>query len=243
MTLCVVATWNNSGTSLVCHVNVLSLFHKYKYQTPYKFLRIKKLFYILKLDLLTSFFFPLPPNFLQPPPFSPHSNGCPIRPTFRPILANHTISKPAGGVKKVTGVGGTTYEISVWLTLLRGRGKMLNGCGLLGSHPSWKITKNWGPWRETFLLDWSQVASLCGTPVVLFKRHEPTLPASPFWTKTNWGHWSFHLTTLWAIDWYDCVNTAGYRYVEKTCIFFVFFGIWAFFRRAFNSWEKDLTLF
>uniref|UniRef100_A0A3P9MF14 Palmitoyltransferase n=1 Tax=Oryzias latipes TaxID=8090 RepID=A0A3P9MF14_ORYLA len=35
------------------------------------------------------------------------------QPTFRPILANHTISKPAGGVKKVTGVGGTTYEISV----------------------------------------------------------------------------------------------------------------------------------
>lgn len=33
--------------------------------------------------------------------------------TSRPVLANHTISKPGGGVKKVTGVGGTTYEISV----------------------------------------------------------------------------------------------------------------------------------
>ncbi|XP_045887398.1 palmitoyltransferase ZDHHC5-B [Micropterus dolomieu] len=33
--------------------------------------------------------------------------------TSRPVLANHTTSKPAGGVKKVTGVGGTTYEISV----------------------------------------------------------------------------------------------------------------------------------
>ncbi|XP_061644190.1 palmitoyltransferase ZDHHC5-B [Phyllopteryx taeniolatus] len=31
----------------------------------------------------------------------------------RTILANHTTSKPGGGVKKVTGVGGTTYEISV----------------------------------------------------------------------------------------------------------------------------------
>ncbi|XP_061786616.1 palmitoyltransferase ZDHHC5-B [Nerophis lumbriciformis] len=31
----------------------------------------------------------------------------------RTILANHTSSKPGGGVKKVTGVGGTTYEISV----------------------------------------------------------------------------------------------------------------------------------
>uniref|UniRef100_A0A3P8SXW4 Palmitoyltransferase n=1 Tax=Amphiprion percula TaxID=161767 RepID=A0A3P8SXW4_AMPPE len=29
------------------------------------------------------------------------------------VLANHTTSKPGGGVKKVTGVGGTTYEISV----------------------------------------------------------------------------------------------------------------------------------
>ncbi|XP_031718602.1 palmitoyltransferase ZDHHC5 isoform X1 [Anarrhichthys ocellatus] len=33
--------------------------------------------------------------------------------TSRPVLANHTPSKPGGGVKKVTGVGGTTYEISV----------------------------------------------------------------------------------------------------------------------------------
>ncbi|XP_072251784.1 palmitoyltransferase ZDHHC5-B isoform X2 [Leuresthes tenuis] len=31
----------------------------------------------------------------------------------RPVLANHTTTKPGGGVKKVTGVGGTTYEISV----------------------------------------------------------------------------------------------------------------------------------
>ncbi|KAL6117614.1 zdhhc5 [Pungitius sinensis] len=31
----------------------------------------------------------------------------------RPVLANHTPTKPGGGVKKVTGVGGTTYEISV----------------------------------------------------------------------------------------------------------------------------------
>uniref|UniRef100_A0A3B5KZ25 Palmitoyltransferase n=1 Tax=Xiphophorus couchianus TaxID=32473 RepID=A0A3B5KZ25_9TELE len=40
------------------------------------------------------------------PPVSPPS-------TSRPALANHTTSKPVGGVKKVTGVGGTTYEISV----------------------------------------------------------------------------------------------------------------------------------
>ncbi|KAK9518110.1 hypothetical protein VZT92_023430 [Zoarces viviparus] len=33
--------------------------------------------------------------------------------TSRPVLANHAPSKPGGGVKKVTGVGGTTYEISV----------------------------------------------------------------------------------------------------------------------------------
>nr|XP_046151519.1 palmitoyltransferase ZDHHC5-B-like isoform X4 [Oncorhynchus gorbuscha] len=33
--------------------------------------------------------------------------------TSRPGLANHSTSKPGGGVKKVTGVGGTTYEISV----------------------------------------------------------------------------------------------------------------------------------
>uniref|UniRef100_A0A671UY03 Palmitoyltransferase n=1 Tax=Sparus aurata TaxID=8175 RepID=A0A671UY03_SPAAU len=47
----------------------------------------------------------------------PHSpplpDECPIRSTSRPVLANHTTSKPGGGVKKVTGVGGTTYEISV----------------------------------------------------------------------------------------------------------------------------------
>ncbi|CAL8330793.1 unnamed protein product [Gadus morhua 'NCC'] len=33
--------------------------------------------------------------------------------TSRPGSSNHGISKPGGGVKKVTGVGGTTYEISV----------------------------------------------------------------------------------------------------------------------------------
>nr|XP_015801552.2 palmitoyltransferase ZDHHC5-B [Nothobranchius furzeri] len=33
--------------------------------------------------------------------------------TSRPVLANHSTPKPGGGVKKVTGVGGTTYEISV----------------------------------------------------------------------------------------------------------------------------------
>uniref|UniRef100_A0A3Q1AZ86 Palmitoyltransferase n=1 Tax=Amphiprion ocellaris TaxID=80972 RepID=A0A3Q1AZ86_AMPOC len=62
-----------------------------------------------------------PPSFLSssliypPLPHScpSHPDGCPIRSTSRPVLANHTTSKPGGGVKKVTGVGGTTYEISV----------------------------------------------------------------------------------------------------------------------------------
>uniref|UniRef100_H2U512 Palmitoyltransferase n=1 Tax=Takifugu rubripes TaxID=31033 RepID=H2U512_TAKRU len=40
------------------------------------------------------------------PPISPPSIS-------RPALTNHSTSKPGGGVKKVTGVGGTTYEISV----------------------------------------------------------------------------------------------------------------------------------
>ncbi|KAM9795477.1 palmitoyltransferase ZDHHC5-B [Neosynchiropus ocellatus] len=35
------------------------------------------------------------------------------QPSSRMMMANHTTSKPGGGVKKVTGVGGTTYEISV----------------------------------------------------------------------------------------------------------------------------------
>uniref|UniRef100_A0A3Q3L0R3 Palmitoyltransferase n=1 Tax=Mastacembelus armatus TaxID=205130 RepID=A0A3Q3L0R3_9TELE len=60
------------------------------------------------------------PFLLCPPPICPlpHSSlplpdGCPIRSTSRTVLANHTTPKPGGGVKKVTGVGGTTYEISV----------------------------------------------------------------------------------------------------------------------------------
>uniref|UniRef100_A0A3Q3AIL6 Palmitoyltransferase n=1 Tax=Kryptolebias marmoratus TaxID=37003 RepID=A0A3Q3AIL6_KRYMA len=40
-------------------------------------------------------------------------NGRPLRPASRPVSANHSAPKPGGGVKKVTGVGGTTYEISV----------------------------------------------------------------------------------------------------------------------------------
>ncbi|XP_017283703.1 palmitoyltransferase ZDHHC5-B [Kryptolebias marmoratus] len=35
------------------------------------------------------------------------------QPASRPVSANHSAPKPGGGVKKVTGVGGTTYEISV----------------------------------------------------------------------------------------------------------------------------------
>uniref|UniRef100_A0A3Q3LXQ5 Palmitoyltransferase n=1 Tax=Labrus bergylta TaxID=56723 RepID=A0A3Q3LXQ5_9LABR len=54
---------------------------------------------------------------LIPNPSTPSSftlpNDCPIRSISRPVLANHTTAKPGGGVKKVTGVGGTTYEISV----------------------------------------------------------------------------------------------------------------------------------
>ncbi|CAL8354809.1 unnamed protein product [Merluccius merluccius] len=50
-----------------------------------------------------------------PLPYSTSPPLCcyPIRSTSRPGLANHATSKPGGGVKKVTGVGGTTYEISV----------------------------------------------------------------------------------------------------------------------------------
>lgn len=42
----------------------------------------------------------------------------PASSTIKQNVANHNTHshKPAGGVKKVTGVGGTTYEISVWLT-------------------------------------------------------------------------------------------------------------------------------
>lgn len=50
-------------------------------------------------------------SFLTPPPHLPCR---PISLILRPALANHTAPKPGGGVKKVTGVGGTTYEISVW---------------------------------------------------------------------------------------------------------------------------------
>uniref|UniRef100_I3JC11 Palmitoyltransferase n=1 Tax=Oreochromis niloticus TaxID=8128 RepID=I3JC11_ORENI len=62
-------------------------------------------------------------DFSSRPPRNPSSSSSspgarslepPVSPsTSRPVLANHTTSKPGGGVKKVTGVGGTTYEISV----------------------------------------------------------------------------------------------------------------------------------
>lgn len=44
----------------------------------------------------------------------PRPHRCSISSISRPALTNHSASKPGGGVKKVTGVGGTTYEISVW---------------------------------------------------------------------------------------------------------------------------------
>ncbi|KAI1887875.1 hypothetical protein AGOR_G00195000 [Albula goreensis] len=55
-----------------------------------------------------------------PPPSSPSSPSHPTSLSTRPGQANHSTPpshspahKPGGGVKKVTGVGGTTYEISV----------------------------------------------------------------------------------------------------------------------------------
>lgn len=68
---------------------------------------------------------PYPQSALPSPPL-PHY--CPIRSVSRPALTNHNTSKPGGGVKKVTGVGGTTYEISVWVT----------------GHPSWSVRRRWG---------------------------------------------------------------------------------------------------
>uniref|UniRef100_A0A8C8EVP7 Palmitoyltransferase n=1 Tax=Oncorhynchus tshawytscha TaxID=74940 RepID=A0A8C8EVP7_ONCTS len=66
---------------------------------------------IFDSDLLTSSLsLRHPICILTPPPFPA---DFPIRSTSRPGLANHSTSKPGGGVKKVTGVGGTTYEISV----------------------------------------------------------------------------------------------------------------------------------
>uniref|UniRef100_A0A8C5FIA6 Palmitoyltransferase n=1 Tax=Gadus morhua TaxID=8049 RepID=A0A8C5FIA6_GADMO len=58
---------------------------------------------------------PMSTSSTPPPPHSfPLPLFCyPIRSTSRPGSSNHGISKPGGGVKKVTGVGGTTYEISV----------------------------------------------------------------------------------------------------------------------------------
>lgn len=53
------------------------------------------------------------PQSALPLPSLPLPHYCPTRSASRPALTNHNTSKPGGGVKKVTGVGGTTYEISV----------------------------------------------------------------------------------------------------------------------------------
>lgn len=61
---------------------------------------------------------PLP----QSPPLNPSSHSHPVSVSTRPGHAcssvgssQSPVNKPGGGVKKVTGVGGTTYEISVWV--------------------------------------------------------------------------------------------------------------------------------
>uniref|UniRef100_A0A3Q4AIM2 Palmitoyltransferase n=1 Tax=Mola mola TaxID=94237 RepID=A0A3Q4AIM2_MOLML len=66
---------------------------------------------LCELKPLTSTpFYPLSSS---PLPSPPSPDGCSTRSTTRQVSAYHTTSKPGGGVKKVTGVGGTTYEISV----------------------------------------------------------------------------------------------------------------------------------
>lgn len=65
------------------------------------------------------------PSLSQSPASStPSSPSHPISVSTRPGQAYPSTAatqspahKPGGGVKKVTGVGGTTYEISVWVTL------------------------------------------------------------------------------------------------------------------------------
>lgn len=159
------------------------------------------------------------PTLHFPPPLP---DGCPIRSTSRPVLANHTTSKPGGGVKKVTGVGGTTYEISVWVTdnlhdLLQ-RGKR--------SHRTYfhipeldiiqvrRLLKNDDWLKEQALLVLTLLSVLCHWSFFSASLSDLTKLGTLVHSVAGWV--CLHLATIWAIDWCDCIITAGYRYVYRT---------------------------
>lgn len=89
------------------HPLLSSSYHMKFFKTSYRN-SVCKMFYRVLLSSLFNVG-PLTSTFIVPPP-----HHCSISSISRPALTNHSASKPGGGVKKVTGVGGTTYEISVW---------------------------------------------------------------------------------------------------------------------------------
>lgn len=138
------------------------------------------LFIVFEVEPLTStsiyFHSPSP----IPSPFS-LPDGCPIRSTSRPVLANHTTSRPGGGVKKVTGVGGTTYEISVWAKgflhgLSRREGEKVFGLLLLtwAGYYSWLQDSE----KQLSLQQWTPGAGPCGTHFGIFVSFWPFFSAS-----------------------------------------------------------------
>lgn len=159
--------------------------------------------YFFEVEPLTSTSLFLPLHLHSSPPLP---DGCPIRSTSRPVLANHTTSKPGGGVKKVTGVGGTTYEISVWVTdslhsLSQGGGQKRHWTTSTSLVIElWILSTTAGSSEMTvFPLQrtdgahpvWYSLCYLCNAT------GQSSLPAFQIWTKRNWGHWFiFHRIDL-----------------------------------------------
>lgn len=159
----------------------------------YKCFAVCAFFVMFEVPLTSTSIYPLSSSLicsLLPSP--PLPVRCPIRSTSRPVLANHTTSKPGGGVKKVTGVGGTTYEISVWVTdVPRGVGGGGRVTGLLpltwaGYYSRWQATEKrlFSPATDKRSRPvWYSLCYLCNTT------GHSSLLAFQIWTKSQRGHW------------------------------------------------------
>lgn len=105
--------------------------------------------------------------------------------------------------------------------------------------------------NDCFLLQWTNGAGLSGTHFVIFVTPLAIVLCQPFrfeqMVTGDTGSFfhrinCLHFSTLWAIDWCDCIITAGYRYVYRTCIAFQWFAIllWYISTQSIDSSVRHL---
>lgn len=144
------------------------------------------------------------------------------------------------------------FEWQASHTVYHKEGGKVTGRLPLVSYLSWILFMTAGSKKnDCFLLQWTNGAGLSGTHFVIFVTPLAIVLCQPFrfeqMVTGDTGSFfhrinCLHFSTLWAIDWCDCIITAGYRYVYRTCIAFQWFAIllWYISTQSIDSSVRHL---